>query len=143
MMILLSALAMAASAPQRIDITPELIADLPRQEVTLTHHDESLRCDGPLLADVVAKAGVPSGESVRGPALRTAVVARAADGYSVLFSLGEIDPRLGNGTIILADRCDGKTLDGATGPYRLAIPGDKRGARSVRQLIALEILSID
>ena len=82
MMILLSALAMAASAPQRIDITPELIADLPRQEVTLTHHDESLRCDG-------------------------------------------------------------NTLDSATGPYRLAIPGDKRGARSVRQLIALEILSID
>lgn len=143
MMMLLGALLMASAAPQRIDITPDLIAGLPRQQVTLSHHEETLRCEGPLLADVVAKAGLPSGDSVRGAALRTAIVARAADGYSVLFSLGEIDPRLGNDQIILADRCDGKSLDADTGPYRLAIPGDKRGARSVRQLIAIEILSID
>jgi hypothetical protein len=143
MMLALSLLAMAAAAPQRIEITPELLADLPREMAVLTHHDTSLSCEGPTLDAVLAKAGLAQGDAVRGPALRTAVVARARDGYAVLFSLGEIDAKLGNTRIILADRCDAKPLPDEDGPFRLAIPGDKRGARSVRQLIALEILSID
>lgn len=142
MMSLVAAL-LIASAPVRIEVTPALLEGLPRQQVTLTHHDETLACEGPSLADVLVRSGVPSGESVRGPALRQAVIARASDGYAVLFSLGEIDARLGNGRIVLADRCNGKPLAEGDGPFRLAIPGDQRGARSVRQLIALEILSID
>jgi hypothetical protein len=142
MMSLVAALLMV-SAPVRIEVTPALLEGLPRQQATLTHHDETLVCEGPLLADVLTRSGLPSGESVRGPALRQGVVARAKDGYGVLFSLGELDARLGNATVVLADVCNGKPLAQDDGPFRLAVPGDKRGARSVRQLIALEIASID
>lgn len=135
--------ALLAAAPVRIDINSALIAQLPRDQVTLTHHDETLTCEGPSLASVLVKAGVPSGADVRGAALRQAIVARASDGYAVLFSLGEIDAKLGNAKIVLADRCNGKPLSAEDGPYRLAVSGDQRGARSVRQLIALEIISID
>lgn len=141
-MMLTAALLMAA-APVRIEVNADLLAQLPREQVTLTHHEETLACEGPLLAAVLAKAGVASGADVRGAALRQGVMARAGDGYSVLFSLGEIDAKLGNARIVLADRCNGKPLSAEDGPYRLAVNGDQRGARSVRQLIALEILSID
>lgn len=142
MMSLIAALLMT-SLPVRIEVTSQLLDGLPRQQATLTHHDETLVCEGPLLADVLVRVGMPSGETVRGPALRQGVVARARDGYGVLFSLGELDARLGNAKVILADICDGKPLMQDDGPFRLAVPGDQRGARSVRQLIALEIASID
>lgn len=142
MMALVAALLMA-TAPVRIDVTPALLEGLPRQQVTLKHHDDTLQCEGPRLVDVLARSGLPAGDSVRGPALRQGVVARARDGYGVLFSLGELDARLGNATVILADVCNGKALTDDDGPFRLAVPGDSRGARSVRQLIALEIVAID
>ena len=41
---------------------------------------------------------------------------------------------LGNAPVIVADRCDGAALTDANGPVRLVAAGDKRGARSVRQL---------
>ncbi len=73
------------------------LAALPRAQVTATIHGVFLTCSGAWLADVLATAGVPSGEAVRGPALALAVVARGADGYRTVFSLGEIDRGLGRG----------------------------------------------
>lgn len=70
-------------------------AALPHASATATIHGTMLTCTGAWLADVVAAAGVPTGEAVRGPGLATVVVARAADGYRVVFSLGEIERSLG------------------------------------------------
>jgi hypothetical protein len=44
--------------------------------------------------------------------------------------------------IILADKADGKALGAEDGPYRLIIGGDKRPARSARQVIAVELKSL-
>ncbi|WP_156254590.1 molybdopterin-dependent oxidoreductase, partial [Sandarakinorhabdus oryzae] len=87
-------------------------------------------------------AGLPSGEAVRGPALTTLIVAEAADGYRVAFSLGEIDGKLGNRAVLVATACDGKPLDIANGPLRLVVPGETRAARSVRQLKALRVVRL-
>lgn len=145
MTILLTALAMAAAAPsQRIEITPELIAGLPRQQISIAGHDDSVqRCEGVPLTGVLAKAGLPAVSKLHGKDLTKVVVAHARDGYAVAFSFGELDETLGNARVVLVDTCNAAPLGQEDGPFRLALPGDQRGARMVRQLIAIEILAID
>lgn len=110
---------------------------LPAASAMLTAHGKSQTCTGVWLRDVVARAGVPSGDAVKGAALGMGIVAEAADGYRVTFSLGELDAKLGKAPILVVDRCDGEPLDAADGPVRLVAQGEARGARSVRQLTKL------
>ena len=135
---MLEALALNMSVP----VEPALIEGLPTREVMLTHHGEQQICSGPLLADVMARLGAPSGSAVRGEALLMAVVVEARDGYRVAFTLGELDPLLGKAPVVLADRCNGAMLSEADGPFRLAVEGDVRGARSVRQVISLRLVEV-
>lgn len=67
--------------------------------------------------------------------LRHVVAATGADGYFVMFSAGEIDPNFGNAPIMVAYQQDGKPLAG----LRIVAPGDRHGARDVRDLVHLEI----
>lgn len=120
----------AASTP--LSLTAAEFAALPRTSVRWTLHGKAMTCKGPWLADVVARAGAPSGEAVRGPALSTVIVATAGDGYRAVFALGELDHMLGNAPVIVADECDGQPLAAA----------DQRGARSVRQLRRLTITAL-
>lgn len=118
------------------------LAAMPRTHVTSIIHGKTLNCEGPWLTDVLASAGAPISENLRGPALLLAVVASAADGYQAAFTLGEIDHTLGNAPIIVADHCDGHALAPEDGPLRLIASGDKRGARSVRQLQRLTVAAL-
>lgn len=136
---MLAALALATAVP----VEPSLIEGLPTAEVTLTHHGETQVCSGPLLADVLAKLGAPARGEMRGKALLMAVVVEARDGYRVAFSLGELDPLLGKARVVLADRCNGAMLGAEDGPFRLAVAGDTRGARSVRQVTGLKLVEVD
>jgi hypothetical protein len=52
--------------------------------------------------------------------------------------MGEISPEFGNKAIMIADRVDGKVLTLQDG-FRLIVPGDKRGARSVRDVAKIEV----
>jgi hypothetical protein len=112
---------------------------LPRAKVDWTFRDTTQRCEGVALQDLLSRAGVPSGADVRGPASATVVLAVGADGYAVAFGIGDLDQLLGAQVAVVADRCDGKDLGADVGPMRLVVPGDRRGARSVRNLVALEI----
>ena len=112
-------------------------APLPPASAALTAHSTSHRCTGVWLRDLVAAAGLPVGAAVKGSALVMRVTAVAADGYRVGFSLGEIDAKLGNAAILVADACDGKPLAATDGPVRLVVEGEERAARSVRQLMEL------
>jgi hypothetical protein len=67
------------------------------------------------------------------------LIASAPDGYRVLFSLTEFDPAFSDRVILLADRRDGQPLDNREGPLRLVVPGDKRHARWIRGVDALEV----
>lgn len=43
----------------------------------------------------------------------------------------------------MADTMDGKSLDANTGPFRLVVTEDKRPARSVRNLVSIEVKSAE
>ena len=142
MMLPLAIAAVVAGAPTEIAIDAATRAALPPAHATFTAHGKSHSCSGVRLADLLARAGVPAGEAIKGAALTTVVVADAADGYRVVFSLGELDAHLGKATVIVADRCDGAPLAAGDGPLRLVVTGDARGARSLRQLERLATVTL-
>jgi len=49
---------------------------------------------------------------------------------------------LGKAEVVLADRCNGVMLGAEDGPFRLAVEGDTRGARSVRQVVTLQLVAV-
>ncbi len=115
------------------------LADLPRRTLSLTAHGETHVYEGPTLASVLERLDAPLGQRLRGEALKTFVVVRAADGYVVVFSLAEIDPAMRPTAVILADTADGAPLSAEEGPLRIVVEGDARPARSVRQVTAIEL----
>jgi hypothetical protein len=96
--------------------------------------------EGVALAAILERAGAPLGERLRGPALRLGVLVRAADDYRALFSLAEIDPKMNERVILLADRVDGADLPAREGPLRVIVPGEGRPARWVRQVVSFELI---
>jgi hypothetical protein len=65
----------------------------------------------------------------------------AADGYRVVLSAGELDSTLTGRVILLVDRQDGAPLSPKDGPWRVFVPGDRRPARWVRQVVLLRVVS--
>lgn len=134
---MLAALVLAVLA-QATPVDAKLLDGLPVHDATLDAHGVVSKCSGPLLADVAARIGMPMGEALHGGELAHGLIVRAKDGYSVLFSFGELDPGTGNDGAIVATACDGKALGEDVGPYRLVVPGDKRPARAVRNAVSIE-----
>ena len=119
------------------------LAAMPRETVSVPDQDGTkVAYDGVPLREILKRTGVPLGKELRGKALASYVLAKARDGYQVVFSLGEIDSEFGNESIIVADKRDGKPLFGYQGPFRLVCANDKAGARSVRMLETLEIVRL-
>jgi len=110
--------------------------------VTMSNGGIETRYEGVWMHEILKRASVPLGEALRGKALATYVIAEAQDGYQVVFSVGELDPAMTNAEILVADTSNGKPLFGDNGTFRLVIPNDKRGARSVRMLTKLEIVQL-
>jgi hypothetical protein len=142
-MLLAAAAALSVvGSPTPVELDQAALAAMPQVEAAARFHGGETRCRGPLLSDVLKAAGVPQGNDVRGPLLVTGVVAEAADGYRVLFSLGELDPMLGRAPVIVALSCGGAALSAEDGPLRILAGGDTRGARSVRQLVRLRVTTL-
>jgi len=91
---------------------------------------------------LLARVDAPSGEKLRGPALRLVVIARALDNYEVAYALAEFDGAFNDRTILLVDRQDGQPLGAGMGPLRLLVPGDKRPARWTRMITSLDIIQV-
>jgi DMSO/TMAO reductase YedYZ molybdopterin-dependent catalytic subunit len=115
------------------------LSDLPVRRVPAQEHAQRRVFEGVLLRDVLTKAGVPLGEALRGPALRRYVVAIGQDGYRVVVALPELDEGFTNQSVLIAHGHDGHPLIPDQGPLRLVVPGDRRPARWVRQLIRIEV----
>ncbi len=98
--------------------------------------------EGVALKTVLEKAGVEFGHSMRGKRLASCLLVEAADGYSAVIALPEIDPDFTDKQIVLAFLQDGKPLDAKAGPYRIVIPDEKRMARWVRQVTTLKIVDV-
>jgi len=124
------------------------VADLkPIAHVTVTIHNSHSNADetysGVRLSDLLAKVGAPLGSDLRGKALADYVVATGSDGYRTVLALGEIDPAFHPGEVIVAEVMNGKPLDDHSGPMKLVVTEDKRPARSVRNLVKLELKAAD
>jgi molybdate transport system substrate-binding protein len=91
---------------------------------------------GPLLWDVLAASGVA--DAIK-PAehVRLAVRVTGADGYTAVVALAEISPQFAGRPIQLADHLNGALLPDHG--LRLVVPGDKRGGRSVRDVVRIDI----
>ncbi len=144
---LIAARSTDAAAQAAIDVIPAdgkpvsvVLAGLPRQTVAADDHGTRITFEGVLLRDVLAKAGVPLGEKLHGPAALTSfVLATALDHYQVIFSIAELDAGFTDQIILLADRRDGNPLAAGTGPLQIVVPHDKRAGRWIRQVNRLEI----
>ena len=118
------------------------LATMPRSTVRTTSNGTEIIYEGVWLHEILKKAGVPLGSELRGKALATYVLAEAQDGYRVVFSLGELDPSFIDSEILIADTANGKPLSGPQGQFRLVVPKDKMGSRSVRMLTKLEVVQV-
>ena len=100
------------------------------------HGERQVEWTGPLLWDVLTASGAIEGVK---PAEQVRMVVRVtgADGYTAVVALGEIAPQFAGRPIQIADRMNGAPIPDHR--LQLVVPGDKRGGRSVRDVVRIEI----
>jgi DMSO/TMAO reductase YedYZ molybdopterin-dependent catalytic subunit len=136
-------LTIAGDVSSPLTLTKADLAAMPRTSVTVKgENDEETTYEGVLLYDILKKAGAPLGKQLMGKALASYVLAEARDGYQVVYTLTEMDPSFTSNKIIVADTINGKPLFAYQGPLRLVVPGEKKGARSIRMLEKITIVRL-
>jgi len=135
-------IALSGLAGEKVTLGAADIAALPHQAVTLPLEGKSEACDAVPLGAILAKVGAPQGKALRGPELADVVVVAAADGYRVALALAETDPLMNGDKVLLADRCGGAAMAPPEGPFRLVVLGDRRPARSARQVTSIALLRL-
>ena len=117
---------------------------LPRKTLKVLNHHENKEetYEGVAVQELLRRAGVPQNEKVRGSAMATYVLAEAADGYSVLYSLAELDSDFQDSEVIVADTMNGSPLGEKQGPFKMVAPHDKRPARWIRMLQSLTVVTV-
>jgi hypothetical protein len=126
-----------------LTFTAEEFAALPHTEISAydPHGEATHKYSGVAMQEILARAGAPLGDKLRGKSLQLVVVAHSRDGYSIAFALAEFDPAFNDRSILLADTEDGKPLPDNASPFRMIIPGDKKAARWARMVNLIEIKS--
>jgi len=136
-------LTIGGDVPTPLTLKVEDLAKMPRQTIALPETDGTkTEYEGVALVEILKRAGAPVGKDLRGNALASYVLAKAHDGYQVVYSLAEIDPSLTEGRFIVADKRDGKPLFGYQGPFRIVAGSDKAAARSVRMLDEIDVIRL-
>jgi Oxidoreductase molybdopterin binding domain len=127
-----------------LTLSPNELAALPHKSVVVfnAHNKANETYSGVPLADLLSKAGVPLGESVRGKLFMTGIVAEGTDNYGVLYSLAEVDPSIHTGDVIVADMLDGKKLE-KDGAFKMVSSEERRPARWVRNLTAISVVKVE
>lgn len=109
-------------------------AKLPREKVEVN----GVTYEGVPLAEVLRFAGVSFDKHPRDRAALYVLV-EGSDGYRAVLALAEVDPKVSDRAVLLADRLDGKPLPEGAGPLRLVVPGDKVPSRWVKQVIRVGV----
>src|SRR5262249_54186155 len=111
------------TGPRSLNVSPANLAAMPHSTVTVPAGDQPATYEGVPMRELLTRAGVPSGESLRGRELSVAVVVTGADGYRVVFGIAEFDPGFTDRVAILADRKNGVPLTGNDAPFELILTG--------------------
>jgi hypothetical protein len=125
-----------------VNVTAADIAAMPHQKLAVDDHGKNVSFEGVPLRMVLERAGVVFDNSMHNKRLTSYLLVNAADGYRVIFALPELDPGFTDRVILLADRADGHALDSKQGPFRIIVPGEKRMARWVRQVVGLKVVEV-
>jgi hypothetical protein len=124
-------------------LTAADIGKLPQHSVQVTDHGKPATFEGVLLTDVLAKVDLPTGEKFHKTAASYYLLVEAKDGYRAVFAWAELDSTFTDKAVYVVTKRDGNPLSDKDGPFQLVAPGDKRGARWVRQVTALRIKQAD
>lgn len=130
---------------QTVALTEADLQRFPRLKVTAVepHTQKSHTYVGISLRELLLMHGMPIGGAMRGRDAHQLVVRFSApDGYAVVFALAEFDASFSQRTLILAESIDGQPLPENYGPLQLIAPGDLRGARWVRSVSDIELISL-
>jgi hypothetical protein len=115
------------------------LANLPQQTVKTTAHGTPVTFGGVLLADVLAKVDLPTGEKYHTTEASYYLFVEAQDGYRAVFAWAELDSAFMDKPVYVVTTRDGKPLSDHDGPFELVAPGEKRDGRWVRQVTALRV----
>ncbi len=135
-------LPLKVSGPDKgFTVTAAEFAALPQTEITAMdpHEKKEHHYSGVAMKDLLAQAGAPLGEKLRGAAQQLVVVLRAKDSYVTAFALAEFDDAFSSRTLLLANKIDGQPLPDKAAPYQLIVPGDKKAARWARMVTSIEV----
>ncbi len=114
-------------------------------QTTVAVHNEHTKADetysGPLVSDVLTKAGMTLSEATQHNVLDSYVTAAGTDGYFVVFSGSELQSGLHKAQVIIAIAQSGQPLT-RTGAFQLIDPLDVKPARWVRNLSALTMTPV-
>ena len=124
----------ATTAADPAQLSPADLQALPNGSVTLpAEHGAAMQMRGPALWDVLEKVGAIDANFHH--RVGQVVTITGKDGYVATLALGEIDPEFEGKAVILATERDGTALE----QPRLAIPGDKRLGRDVRDVASITV----
>jgi hypothetical protein len=115
------------------------LAGLPQQTVKTADHGVPVTFQGVLLADVLSKVALPTGENFRSKEASYYLMVEAKDGYRTLFAWPELDATFMDKAVYVVTMRDGWPLSEKDGPFQLVVPGEKRNGRWVRQVKSLRV----
>jgi len=122
-------------------INASSFATMKRIEVSTGGHDGKTHIySGVSLYEILTKAEAIPANQLKGRQMAKYVLISAADNYQVVLAIPEFDPAFTDQLIILADQQDGEKLPANFGPFRLVVPKDKKQARSVMRVTAIDVL---
>lgn len=137
-----SVLTISGAVKQQLELTLADLRAMERVTVKAKNRDGAEQeFEGVSLWDLIQKAR-PFGPKEHKELVNTCVIVKAKDGYQAVFALAELAPSLGEKTVVLADRCDGKSLPATDGPLKIVAPGETMHSRWVRQVTSLEVASL-
>ncbi len=128
-----------ARAAKTVTLSAARLAKLPRAEIEVGKKHRKYA--GVPLAELLRAASVEWGGKCS-PLLMYYVLVEGSDGYSVLFSIPEIDPQQRHQMVILADRCDGKPLPSSDGPYQTIEEDAKQHGRWVKHAKTISLQAV-
>ncbi|WP_194778017.1 molybdopterin-dependent oxidoreductase [Pararhodonellum marinum] len=117
---------------------------MPQTEVKGRDRDGEMHSfQGVLLRDLLKRAKMEFGTGLKGKSQAQYLLAEAADGYKVIFSLPEIDPEFSGKEILVAHSRDGIPLEDGVGPFRFVVPEEKLHARWIRDVVSVKLIKLD
>ena len=125
-------------------LTIEDLLKLP--QVTVHVHNAHRNADetytGPLVSDVLAKAGLVANKETQPLILHSTVIATGTDHYYVIYSCAEVEPAFSKGQVIVALTKGNDLPDTEGGNIQLVNTTDAKPARWLHGLTQLNIMTL-